>query len=314
MVLIVVHFLSISIDKVTKIHAEQIADDDPRAPLLPADRLNEVHYEMDVADAWNMNVFLKGEPKSKRRKRGFTHGALYESLFGGYYEIDHRLMGDVDIIVNDVNTRSISCMKIRSAAADKSLMDRVVELGESMPTKGNCRRDVGDLGDMFAVGYRSKARELVYKQTRNERTKQAMILLSKEVVPFLRTHYREVLADIQMAEQAGAKVPALLEMGGVEGPGGSIMISRNLGNSSHYDNSDGSSSCAIWAETQVGMASNWYFVLPNMSINGSKGAVIKLRHGVSISWDGRIIRHCSSVTAVGGTNNVYGCMFGSCRD
>ena len=300
-------------EDVTTLQAIQIADDDPGSPLLPADRLEDITYTMEEEEARSFYKYYKEEPKSKRRKRKFVHGALYDSLFSGYFEVDHQMMGNVDLVINDANTRSISNMKIRSAAGDESLMARVVELGDSMPKKGNCRGDVGDIGDMFAVGYKSKARKEIYKPTKNAATKQAMIHLSKEVVPFLRMHYQDVLSDIQRAEQAGAKAPALLEMGGVDGPGSSIMLSRNLGNSSHFDNSDGSNSCSIWAEKNVGMATNWFFVLPNMSINGSKGVVIKLRHGVSISWDGRVVRHCSSVTAVGKTNDVYGCMFGSCR-
>ena len=300
---------------VVTLHAVQIADDDPLAPLLPADRLEEVDYRMDKTDARGMNVFLKGEPKSKRRKRGFIFGALYEQMYEGYHEVDHQLVGDVDLVIQDSKSKSTTRMKIRSAASYSTLMSHLVELGESMPNKGPCRRDVGDLGEMFAVGYRSKARAQLYAQTHIERTKEAMTVATRAVGPFLRKHYPDVLADIQRAEKAGAEVPALEAMGGAEGPGGSIMISKNLGNSSHYDNSDGSNSCSIWAETNVGEASNWYFVLPNMRINGSEGVVIKLRHGVSISWDGRIVRHCSSVTAgVGGTNNVYGCMFGSGRD
>jgi hypothetical protein len=302
------------VDGVSSLQAVQISDDDDRSPLLPADRLSEVTFRMGENEARDLNKFYKGEPKSKRRKRGFVHGALYDNLFPGYFEIDHLLLGDVDIVVDDLKSKTISKLKVRSAASDKPLMDQIVELGESMPAKGTCRRDVGDLGDMFAVGYRSKAQRLVYKQTRHEATKKAMTALTTQVVPFLRRHYQEVLSDIQQAEQAGVTAAPLAEMGGVEGPGGSIMISRNLGNSSHFDNSDGSNSCSIWAEKHVGNATNWFFVLPNITINGSKGVVIKLRHGVSISWDGRIIRHCSSVTAVGETNNVYGCMFGSCRD
>ena len=42
-----------------------------------------------------------------------------------------------------------------------------------------------------------------------------------------------------------------MEMGGIDGPSGSIMLSRNLSNSSDHDNSDGSSSCSTWAKKQI---------------------------------------------------------------
>jgi hypothetical protein len=278
---------------------------------MPPDIFKDVLFKVDDAkEAIGLNTYFQTQDASRRRKRGFVFGALYQNLFAGHFEVDHQSMGDVDILVQDVKTRTSSLMKIRSLAADSDLMNLIVDLGESMPRKGTCRRNVGDLGDMFALGYRSKAQGLIYNQTRNERTKKVMTELTTRVVPFLQKHYQDVLRDIRMAEGAGAIVPALEEMGGVRGPGGSIMLSRNLGNSSHYDYSDRSNSCSIWAEKRLGKAKNWYFVLPNLSINGSKGVVVKLRHGVSISWDGRIIRHCSSVTEVGEENNVYGCMFG----
>jgi len=39
--------------------------------------------------------------------------------------------------------------------------------------------------------------------------------------------------------------------------------------------------------------------------------VIKIRHGTAISWDGRIIRHCTSVTQTGEQNFVFGFFFGA---
>ncbi len=49
------------------------------------------------------------------------------------------------------------------------------------------------------------------------------------------------------------------------------------------------------------MTKEWYFVLPNVfgKKNGSgktyNGMAIRLTHGVLISWDGRLIRHCTSM-------------------
>ena len=93
-----------------------------------------------------------------------------------------------------------------------------------------------------------------------------------------------------------------------------MMFSKNLGNASHFDYKDKSISISLWAETKPGSSHNWYFILPNLSINDLDGVVITLKHGAVISWDGRIYRHCTSVTdGVGESendNHVYGCMFG----
>jgi hypothetical protein len=290
--------------------------DVPGIPLLLPDRQLRVECEMNTGEAKDWNTYFSSLPDSARRKRKFVFGAIYQHFYPGFYEFDHAIMGDVDLVIYDMTTGTTGVMKIRSAATDHDLMNAIVELGECMPQKGNCRNDVGDLGQMYALGYRSKIRGQVYVQQRKKSTRDAMTAVCEHAVPFLKREYPDVLQDIQSAEKSGAKalMPALDAMGGDDGPGGSIMLSRNLGNSSHFDSSDGSSSCSIWAETKLRRADSWYFVLPNLSFNGSKGIVIKLRHGVAISWDGRIIRHCSSVPDIGPDNNVYGCMFGSCRD
>ena len=58
----------------------------------------------------------------------------------------------------------------------------------------------------------------------------------------------------------------------------------------------------------LGRGANWYFVLPN--VYGKKpdgtpfsGMAVKLAHGVAISWDGRVIRHCMSVSHPDGIEN-----------
>jgi ribosomal protein S4 len=289
--------------------------DVPGEPLLLPDRQVQVGCEMDIDEARNWNTYYQSLPKSSRRHRKFVFGAIYQHFYPGFYEVDHMTMGDVDLVVFDMSTQTTSVLKIRSAAADVALMEAIVTLGECMPKGGNCRKNAGDLGQMYALGYRSKKMQKVYVQLRKKTTRDAMTDVCTRVLPFLKKEYPEVLSDIQTEERSGLKalMPALEEMGGEEGPGGSIMLSRNLGNSSHFDTSDNSFSCSIWGEKHQRRAESWYFVLPNMSFNGSSGIVIRLRHGVAISWDGRIHRHCSSVPDPGPDNNVYGCMFGSCR-
>ena len=50
--------------------------------------------------------------------------------------------------------------------------------------------------------------------------------------------------------------------------------------------------------------------MPNVQVfyNGETyyGVVIILNHGTSICWDGRVIRHCTSITNVTDGNHVFG--------
>ena len=86
--------------------------------------------------------------------------------------------------------------------------------------------------------------------------------------------------------------------------------SGNLGNPSHYDVNDGSVAASVWSKSGGGDAVNWYFVLPNVMIirDGIAyyGLLIKMSHGTAISWDGRLIRHCTSVTNLDSFTNVFG--------
>jgi hypothetical protein len=89
-----------------------------------------------------------------------------------------------------------------------------------------------------------------------------------------------------------------------------MSVSIDLANASHYDVHDASYGYSIWTEKKPGTATNWYFVLPNMipliKGNQTNGIAVKLSHGTIISWDGRIHRHCTSITNTGNQNHAYG--------
>ena len=85
-----------------------------------------------------------------------------------------------------------------------------------------------------------------------------------------------------------------------------IVQSGNSINSAHSDVKDTSQCIATFTEHKVGEASCWYFILPNITIDGKSGIEIELHHGVTITWDGRIIWHCSFVSDVKRDNSVHG--------
>ena len=98
-------------------------------------------------------------------------------------------------------------------------------------------------------------------------------------------------------------------------PGNNLVFSLDLANEGHYD-LDRSRSYGIFVEKIPGQAKHWYFVLPNCSLNGNMsrdGVVIKLSHGSTIVWDGRVLGHCSSEPVTGPNNSVFGMMVGSTK-
>jgi hypothetical protein len=94
--------------------------------------------------------------------------------------------------------------------------------------------------------------------------------------------------------------------------GYTIDMSINLGSASHYNVHDKSQGYSEWTgDVLPGCGKNWYCILPNVygrlppvqrgegyRVDGPKyhGLANKLTHGVAISWDGCVIRHCTSVS------------------
>jgi hypothetical protein len=93
------------------------------------------------------------------------------------------------------------------------------------------------------------------------------------------------------------------------GAGTCRFVSRGLVNSLHADLKDKSCTYAILSDPEGIKAEHWYFVFPNLSINGSTGVGFKLFHGAVVSWDGRLLRHCTSAPEAEGPLPLYGIAF-----
>ena len=85
-----------------------------------------------------------------------------------------------------------------------------------------------------------------------------------------------------------------------------FVRSCDLMNSSHLDSSDLANGIVTWIEHIPGLCRNWFFVMENVTIDGKRGLVIPIYHGLSLSWDATIIRHCSSFEDVGENNHLNG--------
>ena len=114
--------------------------------------------------------------------------------------------------------------------------------------------------------------------------------------------------DLQTIDESMKKqriTPSHL-MGGNRGIAPTMVITKNLCNSSHVDN-DNSKTMIVQLEQIDEMAKGWCFVLPNTTIKGNKKAiVIKNFHGLVMSVDARNIFHCTSLEDKGIGNDVFG--------
>ena len=310
--------------KVVRLDCSQLLHDTPGTPLLPPDYINnscDNSYDgtprtstfPNVARARAEYNVLRKAKSSANRHRQYVFGALYEHLFPGYLEID-PMLEDYDLSVTLLPSKKVSDVRIRlvspfTGIGSTNLLRSVVELGKTLSGKGNCRgEDVGDLGSMHAIGLKSASSKSYY--VTKETTATKVEVASAAMTEWMQDNLRDVLAKIRGKdrEMQVECSPSLKDA-----PGSRMMISVNLANAPHYDNGDSSESVAIWVEEKPGQSENWFFVLPNVSCQGSKGVVVKLLHGLVISWDGRDIYHCTSMTNVGTSNKVYGCLWSSTR-
>ena len=255
---------------------------------------------------------LRNAKASIFRQREFVFGAMYKSLFPGYLEVDPTYK-DYDLLVM-LPSKKISKVHIRLISPlvgqqKASLLESLVEVGRTLSGQGNCRgREVGDLGSMHAIGVRSASSKVMYatKETTSSRVEVA----SRMMTDWMQDNLRHILAKIRTVDcQLGVEPPPSLK----DAPGSRMVLSVNLANAPHYDMGDTCESIAVWVEERPGQSENWFFVLPNVSCQGSKGVVIKLLHGLAISWDGREIFHCTSKTKITNGNKTYGCLWSSTR-
>jgi hypothetical protein len=306
--------------------AEQCADSDDDSPRMPpsnfvaAEHLKEgddrVICEIDEIDkARRLAAELKGGKRYRLTRRKYFFGALYDKLFPVSRVIDLSDPSEgscdrVDIVVTLADGTE-SVVRIGTALDESEMLGAIVGLCHVLPAIGNARKQSGDQGEMHALGCRnidSKGGVVVYVQTTKTKIAAAMTKASSAIGVYMKNQWRGIYDEIQNAEKAK---PALEVMGGISGPGRSMMVSKNLANSTHLDIKDKSRSFGIWVERSPGQAKNWFFVMPDVSIDGSNGVVIRLFHGAVIIWDGRAIRHCSSTPEPGAVNDVYGCMLGA---
>jgi hypothetical protein len=106
----------------------------------------------------------------------------------------------VEIVVT-LEDGTTSVVEIGSAASKSKLLDSVQGLGKVLPKKGNARQGVGDLGEMFALGYRS-ADATVYVDTKNPTIADAMAAASSEVGMYMQKHWPGAYNGIRDAEKS----------------------------------------------------------------------------------------------------------------
>ena len=122
-----------------------------------------------------------------------------------------------------------------------------------------------------------------------------------------RCAYPQVYAVIRDTEENfGLKPVSPMDGEGGRRVGYTVDVSVDLGNTSHVDVHDGSQGYSVLGEEFPGQGTNWFLVLPNVyglrpDPDGNdwirfEDLAIRITDGVSVSWDGRDIRRCTSLS------------------
>jgi hypothetical protein len=316
----------------------QLTDD--KGPALPPDCVVGEENELSNADLESRKqTFRDAFSRSTSAKRGCRHyvpGFLHKGRAidpSVTFVIDPHEYGELDLQVEatipsnnegESAFHRISVVQIRylpsvvGSGCDELLADINEHCNMVRKHRGNtgARAGNGDLGAMHPIG--------------------SNITNTGENVPYVTSTSAEAVPVLWRAVRAVSKlaslcVPAVLRLiqdlendsgmrpfpgmdGGVCRVTHSMDLSINLANSTHYDSNDGSHGLSIWTEEYPGTTEDWYFILPNMrgKFPGTdreyNGIAIRLSHGVLIGWDGRVIRHGTSMVS-SRLGNIYGTFF-----
>ena len=329
-----------SSSEVLVFQAYQCPDDS--GPRLPPDFIDRKDQSEQPASKRRItyNERIMNAPSVRRHCRRYARGCLHRVIPPNAWVIDPKETPNVDVVITvqasqtgnskfHVIRRSVIQIRfLTELQGSVALLRRVRDHAQSVAEgakSGSARSDCGDMGSMHPIGTRVMQNLTEGKYTSSsdddsllaltDSVQASAMLASMSVPAVLR-----VLQDLEI--DSGLKpTPQMSGDGGSYKVSTSMDLSVNLSNASHYDVHDASQGFSIWTEDSPGSTKNWFFVLPN--VYGAKpgtrdsynGLVIRLCHGVLISWDGRIIRHCTSVMerkAPGGkkqAHNVYGTFF-----
>jgi predicted SnoaL-like aldol condensation-catalyzing enzyme len=166
----------------------------------------------------------------------------------------------------------------------------------------SARNSVCDLGQMTAVGVlRARTGGCLIETkagTVDTAFSRGLPDLCRQAAAFANDKFPGLLSTINHLESA-AGITRPQYMGGKDGVSSSMAVSVDLANATHYDVNDASMGFVVFAESKPHTTSHWNFVLPNVLVKFNNhsyhGLALKLHHGACIHFDGRIIRHGTSM-------------------
>ena len=301
-----------------KLKCIQLEHDNEQCPILPPDSQeciqqgsgNRITFDNveEAREAYKIGMQMK-ENKFKRRK--YVRGGMYMNIFlENSFEVDVQKYGGMVNLNIKVSSGEVSVLKIRDLSGEEESLKVIKDFSENCCKSSVARSSCGDSGSMYAFGYRNDSQG-DYVSMR-DLSKDGMTYTYNTVArKLLDKYFMDEVKDIIAADRKQDVIPTE-SMGGTEGLSAYCLVSRDLVNAAHYD-LDTSFGISIFNERIPGRAKNWYFILPNTIVHGGnhdKAIIIKLFDGCTLSWDGRVIFHCTGTSKIGNGNHLYGNYWG----
>jgi hypothetical protein len=317
-------------------HCTELSDDDVKTPVSPPNFFR--YYDKNSCGQWienpnKLKIFDRSQSVEARQYyrsllhqssnfRGYVRGALYSDIMFDVTNVyDVRKFPDSKGINFQVHS-SDGCSKIETTIKVRDIRSHtdylehlMVTTHEINPTWGVVRdeKTSGDMGIMQC--FRNKARYEYYAHMKKTQFLQSPSsdLLKKYCVDSKKLFARLLPAETQeiITSDMNQDVQTHECLGGEYGFSAFITITRDLRNSAHID-LDNSKSIITFTESKPGTARQWFFLFPNLVLqNVNKAVAIKLFHGCVISFDPRVLKHCTVLSHSGENNTTFGNLFGS---
>jgi hypothetical protein len=258
---------------------------------------------------------MRSEPMKEEffnTKRLYNNGVKYGSIPDDCFVLDVRDEAACRVKLNvtlpeadpklDRPVPETTEIIVIDARSDTRCIEDLTELSDIVQhTKGNnnCRQKEKVDGKMTVLGWSKIEKKEMFKPTRRICVRQSLKRVTREMACQMRLVCPEMWSTFSEYNIPG-KDPL---MGGAFGAGQQMVCSENLGNAAHIDVNDKSRTYAKWTKNRYcPKVKMWYLLFPNLSYKGSHGVAIKLFHGAAVSWDGRLVRHCTTIaTTLDGT-------------
>ena len=265
----------------------------------------------NVTDArWQYQTRMQmHEHKYKRRK--YIDGAHYTDIFYDQAEVIDIMPGNsIDIIIRleDGHTTTVSAFVDEDPHCKHLTNCYSIAKKLSESSANTYRKTTMDKGDMHIVGVGPKGdgSKGIYKLTNCDGVHDLLKQLTLTAEIYYRSHHLSHLIDEMRSNKKESNV---WSMQGCFVS--SITTSHNFINAAHVDVDDKHPCIVTWTRDENMDIEFWYFILPNVTTDGKRAIVYKIKHGLTISFDARKVMHCSTWKSKVKCNNVYGTFFGN---